>query len=76
MIKDWMPPTGAQVKALRENAGFTLQEMADLFNMNYRSWQAKEADGKFGRSLNYAEYQYLLLMCDQHKELKVTRREH
>jgi transcriptional regulator with XRE-family HTH domain len=74
MIKDWIPPSGAQVKAIRESAGYTLQQMADAFGMNYRSWQAKESDNKSHRSLSYIEYHYLLLLCDSHPDFDVTRK--
>lgn len=74
MTNEKVLPTPAEVKALREKAGLSLQEMADLFNIERRSWQAKEAEGKYGRQLTWPEYQYLLLITNQHPEFEVTRR--
>lgn len=65
-------PTAAQVRDLRLKAGLTTKQMAELFGVQQRTWQAKEMEGKNGRSLSFAEFQYLQLILEQHPNMKLV----
>ncbi len=62
-------PTGAQVKAAREAARLTQPEAAKIFGFaTLNGWQKKETDKADKRSLSVGEYNYLLLLANQHPE--------
>lgn len=67
-----MRPTAAEIRDARLKAGLTTKQMAELFGVHQRTWQAKEMDGKNGRSLSFAEFQYLQLILEQHPEFKLV----
>ncbi|EBX5888758.1 hypothetical protein LU631_25445 [Erwinia tracheiphila] len=67
-------PTPEQVKAARIAAGLSLKEAADTFGYQLNSWQMKESAGKASRSLSIGEYEYLLLLANQHPEYKIVKK--
>jgi hypothetical protein len=67
-------PSPEQVTAAREAAGLSLSEAAQHFGMVYNAWQKKENKGATGTKLSIGEYNYLLLMANQHPELVAVHR--
>jgi len=65
-------PGAAEIRDLRMKAGLTTRQMAELFGVQQRTWQAKEMEGKNGRSLSFAEFQYLQLILEQHPHMKLV----
>lgn len=65
-------PAAADVRELRLKAGLTTKQMAELFGVQHRTWQAKEMEGKNGRSLSFAEFQYLQLILELHPNMKLV----
>ena len=59
-------PTPQQVKAAREQARLTQQACANCFGYGLRGWQQKEESGRSGRRLSVGEWQFLLLLGNQH----------
>lgn len=64
--------TAKEIKALRNSAGFTQQQMSEMFGYSsVRSWQRKEESGNTSRSLSFAEEQYFLLLTDAHASKRI-----
>lgn len=66
--------TPDQIRNAREQAGLTQSACAELFDYSLRGWQQKETAGKNGRALSLGEYNYLLLLADQHPEFILEKR--
>lgn len=67
-------PTPDQVTAAREAAGLSLSEAAQHFGMVYNAWQKKENKKSTGTKLSVGEFNYLLLLGNQHPELIAIHR--
>ena len=67
-------PTPEEVTAAREAAGLSLKEAARRFGMTYTNWQKKEVNGSSGTKLSVGEYNYLLLLANQHPEFQMVHR--
>lgn len=64
--------TPEKIKMLRQGAGFTQKQMADMFGYSsIRSWQKKEETGGSSRTLSFAEQQYFLLITDNHENKRI-----
>ncbi len=67
-------PSPEQVTTAREAAGLSLSEAAQHFGMVYNAWQKKENKGTTGTKLSVGEYNYLLLLANQHPDLIAVHR--
>lgn len=66
-------PEAAEVKRLRKAMGLKLQEAADRYGYTLSAWKSKEMASKRG-TLRQAEYNFMLLLLDEHPTLKLTNR--
>lgn len=66
-------PDAAEVKRLRIAMGLKQQEVADRFGYTLGAWKSKEMASKRG-TLRQAEYNFMLLLLDEHPTLKLTAR--
>lgn len=64
-------PTPEQVKQAREAACLTQYQAAQRFGYTLNGWQKKEQTGAANRSLSTGEYEFLLLLANQHPHLKL-----
>ncbi|WP_244665182.1 type II toxin-antitoxin system MqsA family antitoxin [Candidatus Symbiopectobacterium sp. 'North America'] len=67
-------PTPAQVAAARAAAKMTQREASERFGIGVNAWQKKEADGPSHRDLSVGEYNYLLMLANDHPEFLAIRR--
>lgn len=66
-------PDAAEVKRLRIAMGLKQQEVADRYGYTLGAWKSKEMASKRG-TLRQAEYNFMLLILDEHPTLKLTNR--
>ncbi|SHH72915.1 hypothetical protein [Pectobacterium carotovorum] len=67
-------PTPAQVAAARAAAKLTQREAAERFGIQINAWQKKESTGPSHRDLSVGEYNYLLILANNHPEFLTVRR--
>ncbi|CNK26119.1 Uncharacterised protein [Yersinia aldovae] len=68
-------PSVEEIKALREAAGLSTAEAAEIFGLsNYKSWWRKETGDDSGRKLKAGEYNLLLLLADAHPNYRLIAR--
>lgn len=68
----------SNIQRLRELLGLKQSECAELFGVSLRSWQKREArteDQKLRVKMSNAEFQYLLLLANQHPDYILVKRE-
>ncbi|WP_313159048.1 hypothetical protein [Mixta calida] len=66
-------PEAAEVKRLRKAMGLKQQEVADRYGYTLGAWKSKEMASKRG-TLRQAEYNFMLLLLDEHPTLKLSER--
>lgn len=66
-------PEAAEVKQLRKAMGLKQQEVADRYGYTLGAWKSKEMASKRG-TLRQAEYNFMLLLLDEHPTLKLSER--
>lgn len=65
-------PSGREVSELRERIGVTQSQMAEAMGLSLSTWQRKESDNaKKLVETKIAEYNFLLLLADQHPEYQL-----
>jgi len=67
-------PTPQQVKAARVVAGLTQRACAERFGYRLRGWQQKEETGPSARALSVGEWNFLMLLGDQHPTWTMPRK--
>ncbi|HHD7476780.1 TPA: hypothetical protein ACOVJJ_005019 [Klebsiella oxytoca] len=70
------PATAADVRHLRMALGLKHAEIAKLFGYKPAAWQTKEKASQRGVKLKTGEYNFLLLLADEHPSLKLVRKGH
>jgi transcriptional regulator with XRE-family HTH domain len=69
-------PSVEEIKSLREAAGLSTAEAAEIFGLsNYKAWWRKETGDDSGRKLKVGEYNLLLLLADAHSHYQLVERE-
>lgn len=61
-----LTPTPEKIKAARVSAGLTQKKAAEIFGYSLRGWQRKEETGDSARGLTNGEYEFLLLLANEH----------
>lgn len=67
--------TPENITVLREKIGLTQKQCAELFGVSLRSWQRREASGTVKDiKTSKIEFEYLLLLADEHPEFVLVRK--
>ncbi|HBZ2695138.1 TPA: XRE family transcriptional regulator [Klebsiella pneumoniae] len=72
--KSYVPPKGGEVRRLRELAGLSLKQAAEIYGITVPSWSKRESEGVSHIPLNPVEYTYLQLLADDHPELTLSKK--
>jgi len=72
--KMYVAPKGGEVRRLRELAGLSLKQAAEIYGITVPSWSKRESEGVSHISLSPVEYAYLQLLADDHPELTLTKK--
>ena len=67
-------PNTSQLAAARKAAGLSLSEAAELFGITYTAWQKREVNGSSATKTTIGEYNYLLVLANQHPEYLAIKR--
>lgn len=66
--------TPERLKELRDQIGYSNHEMAQLLGVSEQTWWNKISAKSNSGKISKLEYEFLLLLVNQHTQYKITKR--